>query len=311
MVVTVLAIWIGLEARSADRQRFAVERIKSHGGQFWYDYQFLEGSGVTSGFQELDPDRPLHGPAWLRGVLHEHYFITPVDLSIHDQKVIAEGDLKLLVDLPELEELSFSRVTLSDSDVAQLPTMMSLRRFHIEPTTRAGDNSVRNYRFLRKFPRLRELSVPFSFFANDDAAHLDDAYEMRMLVLNATEIGDNGLRQLGHMARLEGLGLARTKVTDAGLAHLSAFPNLVSLNLNETAITDAGLAHLRRLPKLSGLRLINTAVSDAGLEHLKSLTSLRRIDLIGTQISEDGAAEFLLARPNCRIQIDWDRTIPP
>ena len=62
------------------------------------------------------------------------------------------------------------------------------------------------------------------------------------------------LSQIGHLYRLEDLGLDGPGVTDAGLVHLTGLSRLEMLGLGSTRISDAGLAHLEELTKLKMYR---------------------------------------------------------
>jgi hypothetical protein len=304
VVLTVFTVWFGLVANRANRQRRAVEIIKSHGGQIWYDYQVLDDP--TSTLPVFDIYALPPGPEWLRSVLDEHYFITPIHLLISDERVIDNGDLELLQDLDELEELSFNRLPLDDSDVAQLPALKGLRRLTIDASTRAADNRMEDFSFLRGFPRLEELNVGFNRFSDDHAQYLTGATGLRRLLLSSTQLGDEGLRQLESLNKLEALNLSNTQITDASLARLKSFPKLQFLILNATAITDDGLRNLSSLPNLTALHLINTAITDTGLEHLKSIRSLKRLEVIGAATTDEGVAEFVRALPTCRVRVSWD-----
>jgi hypothetical protein len=306
ILVTVFTVWFGLTANRANRQRRAVEIIESHGGQFWYDYQTVTAADAPWGHRAIDPDRPPPGPELLRGFLHEHYFVTPTHLSIDDKRVIENGDLALLYDLAELEELTLTRLPLDDADVAQLPALKELRRLYIDASTRAADNRIEDFRFLQGFPRLEEFNVSFSKFSDNDVQYLRGARDLRRLWLASTRLGDDGLRRLERLNKIEALNLSNTRITDASLARLKSFPKLRFLSLNATAITDEGLTHLRSLPELTALDLINTPITDAGLEHLKVIRSLKRVEVIGSPITLEGVAEFLRARPTCRVRVNWD-----
>jgi hypothetical protein len=304
IAVTVFTVWLGLTANRANRQRYAVERIKSHGGQIWYDYQVLDDPKSTLPLFDIYALPP--GPEWLRRVLGEHYFITPIHLLISDKRVIDEGDLALLRDLGELEELSFNRLPLDDSDVAQLPPLKKLRRLSIDASTRAADNRIEDFSFLRGFPRLEELNVSFSKFSDDDAKYLTGATELRRLLLASTELGDEGLRHLESLTNIEALNLSNTNITDASLARMRSFPRLRFLILNATAISDDGLKRLQSVPRLTSLDLIHTPITDAGLENLKPIRSLKRVEVIGSPVTLEGVADFLRALPTCRVRVNWD-----
>jgi hypothetical protein len=268
ILVTVITVWLGLTAMRANRQKFAVETMTSHGGHIIYDYQIIDqprGLGMLS----RDPDATPPVPGWSAGLLSEHYFVTPIELRIHDRRLIESGHLSVVSDLPELERISISRMRLNRADLSELPPLAGLRVFRIEPSYLPSEMGLRDFSFLRGFPRLQELSIGFSKFSDDDVQFIANAIGLRSLNVSFTAIGDNGLRQLQRLTKLESLGLAKTKITDKGLAYLRSFPRLESLNLFDTQVTDDGLQHLQHLRALQQLGLIETGVTEAEVARLR------------------------------------------
>ena len=68
------------------------------------------------------------------------------------------------------------------------------------------------------------------------------------------------------MTQLRLLGLNQTPVGDDGLEHLEGLTQLKSLYLDGTTVGDAGLQHLKGLAKLKILNLGQTKVSAAAAE---------------------------------------------
>jgi hypothetical protein len=210
-------------------------------------------------------------------LLSEHYFITPVDLHIRDRQLIKSGDLTLLADLPDLEELSFGRMRMGRRDLASLPPLARLRTFRIEPSYLASEMGLQDFSFLRGFPRLQELSLGFSRFGDDDVRLIADKVDLCSLNLGYTTLGDDGLSQMQGLTKLERLGLARTKVTDDGMRYLRSFPRLEMLDLHATEVSDKGLQHLHHLQALRQLNLMKARVSEAGVAKLRKALSKCRI----------------------------------
>jgi hypothetical protein len=302
IVLTLVGIWIGLTANRANRQRRAVEVILADGGQFVFDHQLVVRSASKSR-AKLAPDE-LPGPSWLRRVVGDHYFVTPVHLGIYEQRLIVNRRLGLLRELPDLAKLWFVLVRLTDADMSELPPLCNLHHFSIGVSRQHPDaNQVQDYSFLTGYPNLRELDLRQSLFSDDDVQYIRNARYMRLLNLGHSEIGDEGLRQLQHLRSLEFLSLSRTNVTDAGLVHLRPLSNLNQLRLIGSAITDAGLIHLKALSSLRGLWLMDTAVTDAGIEHLRHIPGLEFLGLTNTNTTEAGITRLRAALPNCRIRL--------
>jgi len=135
---------------------------------------------------------------------------------------------------------------------------------------------------------LAVVSVPADDRCMRHLAHLTG---LRVLSLEWTDVGDEGLRSLRGMKALERLTLPRG-ITDAGLAHLTKLRSLRGLYFKENRITNEGLAHLTKLGALEELELgggykdnagtwHKSRINDAGLVHLARLPSLRYLQLWG------------------------------
>jgi hypothetical protein len=292
LILTALfALWLGLKADRVNRQRRAVEALGKMGVQIRYDYE-VEPNPRGFGFQ-YNPDLQPPGPEWLRELLGEHYFITPVWLSINDQDAIDRGCLTYLDRLPDLEQVSLGpmvnrEMNLRDSDLAHLKHLTRVRMLHFGRCWGAlsGHDTPRDFGFLSKCRRLEWLSADHSPFDDAALAHLKRARNLRQLLLSDTLVGDDGLAHLKGLPKLELLELTRTQVTDAGLAHLASLKSLTYVGLNENNVTDAGL------------------------EHLRALTNLTRLGLSGTRVTEKGVKDLQSALPKCRIETDHLRRSP-
>ena len=130
---------------------------------------------------------------------------------------------------------------------------------------------------------------------------LQELRQLRILMLNGSDIADDGLMRLQVANRLWWLVLDSTGVTDAGLGRLQRFKHLRWLYLNCTAITDAGLVRLQGLSQLQTLLLNGTKITDAGLVHLQGLTCLEVLGLEGTQVTDAGVKRLQHALPSCKI----------
>jgi hypothetical protein len=107
--------------------------------------------------------------------------------------------------------------------------------------------------------------------------HLEGLTELRQLWLFGLEIGDQGIKSLKDLVRLE------------------------VLDLGETRITNFGISHLKRLANLRELTLFGTKIGDAGLRHLRTLAHLQRLDLGLTTVTSDGVRDLQRALPNAKI----------
>ena len=66
----------------------------------------------------------------------------------------------------------------------------------------------------------------------------------------SSRLGDDALKHIVELTRLQRLDLGGTQITDAGLQHLSGLTDLEELKLHETRVTDEGVKKLQQvLPK--------------------------------------------------------------
>lgn len=147
------------------------------------------------------------------------------------------------------------------------------------------------------------------------------------VVLNESQVTDDGLAKLKRIPNLRNLNLAGCiEITSAGIAHLRSIGSLRTLNLSKTMIdddalrhvsemkhleelvlslakyiTNDGLAYLSGCKSLSMLKLIDTNISDAGLQHLKRLPNLQKVWLSGSRVTANGLRELQAARPKMKI----------
>ena len=148
--------------------------------------------------------------------------------------------------------------------------------------------------FLRKllgdglFQHAESISHGRTLVKADDLSPLESIPTIRSVSLTTCQIGDEHLKHLAGLRRLEVLGLHEGQITDQGLANLAHLTELRSLVLSKNQIHGEGLKHLSGLVKLTGLYLYYNPISDDSLASLETLTNLDMLGLSGTNISDDG-----------------------
>lgn len=96
-------------------------------------------------------------------------------------------------------------------------------------------------------------------------------YEVRIVDLSKTPVGDDDLVHLWKFKSLQYLSLKETNISDAGLVHLAKSKSLRLLFLDATLVTDDGLTQLDHLTSLEVLNVYNTQVTPAGIKRLKAV----------------------------------------
>ena len=224
-----MATWIVPIKKSAEKQKVAVDAIKTDAGSVFYDYQVDPSGSLTTG---AEPP----GPSWLRRLLGDDFFSTVVGVGVN-----TPADMKHVGELSKLRTIGAYGVPISDADLKGVRELSQLTTLNLSrtPVTDAG---LRN---------LKGLS------------QLED------LELSGTRVTDLGLKQLSGLSQLKSLDLNATRITDAGLESLGGLSHLQDLTLSQTSVTDAGLKHLKELTELQTLSLWKTKVTDAGVKDLQ------------------------------------------
>jgi hypothetical protein len=243
IVISVLGIWLGLQANRVNRQRRAVAALNAARAKFGYDYE-------RDNALNFIPNATPPAPKWLRSVVGDDYFrrVTLVDFCFgyrdRQRRVfppIADADLQCLLLLPDIRILDIGHAEITDAGLANLRNLKQLRLLYLYHTKVSGSGLSH----LQSLPSL---------------AHLD---------LKGAPLTPAGCQQLGRLSHLVTLGLEDTPITDDDLQSLLTLTNLKSLTLGNTAITDAGLPHLARLTTLENLDL-PPAISDEGMVTIRA-----------------------------------------
>jgi hypothetical protein len=284
VLMTILCIGLGTWTYRSKRQMLAVEAITDVGGEFCYSYQVVDPNSVpappssggrignTYSFQ-VEPATP----SWLRNLIGDHYFITPVRLLIRKQGQIDHNCLAHLKALPHLEEMWFYDVELDDVDLANLKHLRKLKMLTFGDGTLSRSDPPRNFDFLRRLRKLESLTLSDSEFGDRDAANIAQASTLKYLYLYDSAIGDGGMAQIRRLTNLESLGL------------------------NGTNVTDTGIAHICCLQKLQYLALSDCKITDAAIQHLSIMNGLRRVELYRTKVTEKGFSDLRQALPGCEV----------
>jgi hypothetical protein len=277
VLVTLLCLWLGTLTNSANRQRRAVEAIGRSGGEFRYDYQLVSRPKRLGQGQRFSHRVHPPGPVWLRRVLGDHYFITPLALNIGNQNGIKDNCFVHLDAVTSLQSVMLYNVPLRDSDIKHFKHLRNLENLTFNQGSLSGTNSPTKFEFLSKLSKLESLSLTDSKFGDQDARFLADKVNLNTLFLYRSAIGDDGL------------------------AHFQNLKNLQMLGLSGTKVTDRGMAHIGNLPKLVYLALSDTTVSDQSIETLITMDSLQDVELYRTNVTQDGIRRLRDALPQCMI----------
>jgi hypothetical protein len=267
VAITLLACWLGWQAKLVRDQRRAVALVERLGGYVGYDYERIAAERYRKnppsgprppGDHAADLASRPRVPAWLVNLTGLHWWATVERVRL-ERAALTTADVELLSRLPELTTLNLVECRLRDADLTAWGRLSSLSGIYFQGSDFADDQLG----FAAALPRLEFVE------------------------LNMTVLGDAGLAHFSGLP-LRRLDLSETKVTDEGLAHLKGIETLERLYANATSIRGPGLRHLMGLPALRSLQLNQTPIAAEGLEHLAGLPVLAYLDLGGAQVNDEG-----------------------
>ncbi len=242
VAITLFCIWLGVTASRANRQRKAVETIRSYGAYVRYDYEMADNGW------EVRRDNPLPpGPVWLRNLIGIDYFATAVNVCLDHGNDVNDDSISALVELSQVRRIDIEGANVTDAVMAKLKGLKQLRDLFVNKSsvTESG------WEFLEHLTRLKSLALYGSNVGDSTLIHIEGLTELTSLTLIDTQITDAGVSHLKSLSQLEYLELHDPLITDASLQHLKELTSLKQLDIRGTKITSDGINELKRaLPQL-------------------------------------------------------------
>lgn len=130
----------------------------------------------------------------------------------------------------------------------------------------------------------------------------------RLIIDFASEsekIEDSALAGLGALgAEVAELNLGRTAVGNEAMKEVGKLTRLEWLNLSRTGVKDEGFAELAGLTRLRYLNLYGVQITDKSLPVIAKMKQLRSVYLWQSQVTPKGAAQLQRALPRTKIVMD-------
>jgi hypothetical protein len=231
-------------------------------------------------------------------------------LELRDTRV-GNFSLNQIKPLLQLREVTFEGSTFNDSSPLYFRDL-PVERFSCT-CRRLGDVGLRQ---LRHTKSIRHLELRETTVTGPGLEVLGELAHLQSLVLLDRDIGEEGLRHLAVLTKLEllelsgpiedpsmkGLGglvglrtlrLAHPQIDDRIAPQLAPLRRLQWLDLGETAITDEGLVGLAELTELKTLHLHHTRITNRGLAQLVKLTALEELTLNSTDLVDEGMTHLV------------------
>ncbi|MEZ6121878.1 MAG: protein kinase [Planctomycetaceae bacterium] len=140
---------------------------------------------------------------------------------------------------------------------------------------------------LSQLHAVAHLKCPRSQIRDRELAEISKCRHLETLVLEATQVTDDGISALAGHSSLRGITLGETRITDTALAAIKTLPNLTDLYIAGTQITTAGLDQLAQQKNLRLLYAQYTRVDDSVAELLKQLPHLEKVSFWGSPITAE------------------------
>lgn len=305
MVVTSLAVALGLFLLPRIRQQQKIKRLEALGGYVSYLSDAMDGQP--------------NGPAWLRSIFGDHFFSSPRQVIFYSKcknpsealrisaglsgliAVEISGPVDLSAPLPQSADfrslaanfhgpfLTLRNIPITDEDAAAIGGIKSLTQLQLNhcDITRHGLSQ------LLQISNLEFLDLAQNEQIDDDSLECVGRVESLLgLSLAGTGVKGDGLRYLEFLTHLESLDLTSTQIDDSAIETLARLSTIKELQLDFTNVTDQGMREIGNLTGLMTLSLDHTRISDTGLLHLKSLGNLYEISIRDTAITDEGLAEL-------------------
>ena len=170
LAMTLLGLFLAVQANRARQQRLAVAWVLGQGGQVTYDWQFDEDDRRRE--TNLPP-----GPAWLRRCLGDEFFQVVKAVTLHDTDV---EDVSMLAKFPDLKWLHLGGSPVSD--LSPLTGLSHLRRLSI------GHTLVRD---LGPVAQLGQLTTLYAMHTEiSDLKPLSQLTQLEVVNVSDTQVRD-------------------------------------------------------------------------------------------------------------------------
>lgn len=224
----------------------------------------------------------------------------PVLEATYSWSDIKNRDIARIVrQLPFLQSLDLSETGIGNAGLQHLLALRDLQRLDLQNTK----VTWKGIELIAASPiRLKSLSLGGISINGPHLQILSNMLSLEELDLGGVKTTDD---QLIHLAPLRSLNSLRLSFWcgDNGLKALRTLTKLETLELYDTQVTDAGLSVLKSMKRLKSLRIDHcSSITDAGIASLGACKKLVRLRVVGTNISPAGVARLRELLPNCQIE---------
>lgn len=249
VVITLLAVWLGIHTHSARLQKRSVAAVHEYGGRVRYDFQYPQG---TYGRDDLDYSATSRVPQWMLDSVGIDFFHDVVEVTIdreydygRQNPSADDGLIRSLYGLPELRRLGLSHCGVSDEGL----------------------------RGLSRFSSLEDLDLSYSSITDDALSRIGSLTSLKWLDLGHTRINGRGFHRLSRLDELEVLILTLTPIRDEALNSVKDMEGLQYTSIHGCRhLTPGGVEAFRQAApkcKIHGLGNLSRHFERAGSERLQ------------------------------------------
>ena len=223
------------------------------------------------------------------------------DITLKRCDITAEG-YKHLAGIKTLKRIRAAQTNFDDTCLAAIAGMSQLELLDLQDCNRVSEQGLA---VLKNFPKLRSLRMWGPTITDAVLSYLADAKELRLLSLEQSAVGPEGLAHIAGLTNLTDLKLyGASGVNSRALEHLKGLTKLTTLDLRSTTANNKGMAHLAGLSSLRVLDLSETPVGDAGMAELKKLSNLEDLNLWYSKTGDAGLAHIGELKKLKRLNLD-------
>ena len=210
VLVTIVAIWLGLFANQARDQEVAVAAVLGAGGFVQYDIEHAEAYwsmplAQQPGFKELHSVIPtrwnIRVRQWMRPILGQHFVDNVVTIGFWRNDAMLASD-------------EFVQEQIRQRNLANTAGFQDHASLAYPTLTRD------QWKQIQKLKRLEEIHIFDNMVTDDDMRSIAQLLSLRLVFGGTDEITDEGLLYLRQAKKLEIVQFAGDKITDKGLLAL-------------------------------------------------------------------------------------------
>jgi hypothetical protein len=169
-------------------------------------------------------------------------------------------------------------------------------------TLQANSAYFRNPQSLGQLPANAIDGIELKLMSMDDSedelcnqalANMCNLKGLRVLVLDKSEVSDDGLKKIACLTNLEYISAFLTPLRGSFLKDLRTLKKLEALMMPSTGLKEDELRYLPEYPALQHLLMSHTNLSDKGMKYIGSCAQLKRLDVSRNPAITDQSIQYL------------------